>query len=70
MEMTNDYIGRWISLKELKRDIRVGDFVMVETLEDTLVVEVSKISSDNQLWHFNDWIIPKHQIVAIKKTNS
>lgn len=62
----NNYIGIWISLNELNREIKVGDWIMVETLEDTLVIEVSKIHN-GELWHFNNWIIPRKQIVAIKQ---
>jgi hypothetical protein len=61
----NKYIGVWIEFKDLNREIQIGDLVMLETLDDTLVVEVSKIK-DNELWHFNNWVIPKRQIVAIK----
>lgn len=61
----NKYIGVWIEFKDF-REIQTGDLVMLETFDDTLVVEVSKIK-DNELWHFNNWVIPKQQIVAIKK---
>lgn len=60
------YVGKWIQLNELNRDIRVGDLVMVETLKSVIVVEVSYIK-DGELWHSNDWIIPREQILAIKK---
>lgn len=62
----NKYVGDWIDLSNLNRDIVVGDLVMVDTFGDTLVVEVSEIK-DDELWHCNGWIIPKHQIVAIKR---
>lgn len=65
----NSYVGKWISLEELDRDIVVGDLIMLETSEETIVVEVSKITQDTELWHSNNWIIPRRQIVAIKESD-
>lgn len=61
----NRYVGIWVLPKDLNRDIKINDLVMIETLEDTLVVEVVKIE-DGELWTI-DWIIPKGQIVAVKQ---
>jgi hypothetical protein len=61
------YIGNWVKPEDLGREIQTGDLVMMETLDDTLVVEISKIK-DNELWHFNNWIIPRKNIVAIKQS--
>lgn len=62
---TNEYIGTWIGVSYLRREIQIGDLVIMETFDDAIVVEVSKIA-DNKLWHHNNWIIPKEQIVAVK----
>lgn len=61
----NRYVGIWVSAKDLNRDIKINDLVMIETLEETLVVEVAKIE-DGELWTI-DWVIPKGQIVAVKQ---
>lgn len=61
----NRYVGIWVSPKDLNRDIKINDLVMIETLEETLVVEVVKIE-DGELWTI-DWVIPKGQIVAVKQ---
>lgn len=39
----------------------------METLEETLVVKVAK-KKEGEFWHFNNWIIPIDQIVAVKQT--
>lgn len=64
----NEYIGVWVHPDTLERDYEQGDWVMLETLDDTLVIEVSKVDEQGVLWHFNNWIIPKEQIVAVKQT--
>ena len=64
----NEYIGVWVHPDTLERDYEVGDWVMVETLDDSLVIQVSKIDDEGTLWHFNNWIIPSDQIVAVKQT--
>lgn len=64
----NDYIGVWVHPDTLGRELEVGDWVMLETLDDTLVIQVSQIDDEGTLWHFNKWIIPSLQIVAVKET--
>lgn len=59
------YQGIWVSPDTIDREIDIGDMVIIETLEDALVVGVSKVE-DGELWHYNGWIIPRNQIVAIK----
>ena len=66
--MSNDYIGEWNALEDLNREVQVGDLVMIETLDDTLVVGVAKIEAD-VFRHLNNWIIPKHSVIAIKKSH-
>lgn len=61
----NGYTGVWVHPSELLRAIVPGDLVMMETLEDTLVVEVSAIK-EGKYWHANRWVIPQNQIVAVK----
>lgn len=62
----NEYVGNWVSLTDLNRPLEVGDLVMMETLDDTKVVSISNIQDDHY-WHFNGWIIPDNQIVAVKQ---
>lgn len=61
----NEYAGNWISLEDLERELQIGDLVMLETLSEVIVVSIHKII-DGELWHYNNWIISKEQIVAVK----
>ena len=64
----NEYVGMWIHPKDLGRDIEVGDIVIIETFGDSLVVEVDHIDWADKLYHYNNWIIPRHQILAVKSS--
>ena len=64
--MTN-YTGLWVHPNELKEEIKVGDYVMIETLDSVIVEEVYQIKN-GQLYYFNGCLgeIPHEQILAVK----
>lgn len=61
----NEYAGNWISLENLERELQTGDLVMLETLNEVIVVSIHKIIN-GELWHYNDWVISRKQIIAVK----
>lgn len=67
--MDNEYTGKWIALED-EYEIQIGDMIMLETIDEVLVVEVAKIDEEGTLWHYNGWILPRDQIVAIKERTS
>lgn len=62
----NYYAGVWITPSELGRELAAGDVVMMESFDYTAVVEISKVH-EGELWHHDDWLIPRHQVVAVKQ---
>lgn len=62
-----DYTGLWLHPLNLGRDMAVGDYVMIETLNEVIVEQVTEIKG-GQLWYFNGCAqtIPHDQILAVK----
>jgi hypothetical protein len=61
------YLGNWHSYDFLFRELEVGDLVMFETHDGVEIAEIHRIDEDGDLWHYNRWIIPTEQIIAVKE---
>lgn len=65
----NEYVGVWIHPDTLGREYEVGDWVMVESFDETIVIEISEVDDKGTLyWSGNRWVVPINQIVAVKQT--
>jgi hypothetical protein len=69
--MDYNYAGTWLTPnafeQAMERPAAEGDLVMYEHLDGTSVEKVAK-EKDGALWSYNNYIIPRDQIVAIKFT--